>query len=250
MPATGSAWHDLSFDLRTATWSHSKRWRCSTTTGRFATGRKAIAAPTSGALPSETFDALFARTVPAPRAVQRSAPLPAAGAKPTAAKRLSPPPAHSRSHPAPTKIDDAVVLAARHGGLPGARTYRAGRAVLRAPAMRRCCRRWCAWPRAAALTVDLLLPRAFEPPSVSGRRAQPSRAAYVEPPAARIWHLAPQMLHAKLAIVDHTMALATARRASDSRSLFLNWGEADGSRSTTGARDRARFVAWIQSAST
>ncbi|MEO7851091.1 MAG: phospholipase D-like domain-containing protein, partial [Rubrivivax sp.] len=58
---------------------------------------------------------------------------------------------------------------------------------------------------------------------------------------ARIW-LAPQMLHAKLALVDDTLALAGSANI-DSRSLFLNY---ELMIAFHAGADVQRFAAWFE----
>ena len=67
--------------------------------------------------------------------------------------------------------------------------------------------------------VDLLLPARSNHrlSDVARRRALRTLAAA----GARIW-VVPHMLHAKLAVIDHTLALAGSTNL-DSRSLFLNY---------------------------
>ena len=226
--ATGSVWHDLSFDLRgdlvaqaQALFDHD--WR-------FATGRKAIAAPAS-ALPSESFDALFARTEPAPQLFSQ-APLPSV---PDGTEALAATSAQLIAS-GPDQIDDTVY------SLLVTAAYRAReRIALVTPYF---------VPDAALLqalclaarrgvTVDLLLPARSNHRMSDLARTRALRM--LSAAGGRIW-LAPQMLHAKLAIVDHTMALAGSANL-DSRSLFLNY------ELMVAFHDRraiAEFVAWFE----
>jgi cardiolipin synthase len=241
--ASGSVWHDLSFDLRGdfvaqahALFEHD--WR-------FATGRKAIAAPAS-VLPSDTFDALFARTEPAPQLFSPRPP-PAADADgggsytdsytdtDTDSETL---PATSAQLIAsgPDQIDDTVY------SLLVTAAYRAReRIALVTPYF---------VPDAALLqalclaarrgvTVDLLVPARSNHRMSDLARTRALRM--LSAAGGRIW-LAPQMLHAKLAIVDHTMAMAGSANL-DSRSLFLNY------EMMVAFHDRraiATFVAWFE----
>jgi cardiolipin synthase len=87
--------------------------------------------------------------------------------------------------------------------------------------------------------VDLLLPGRSNHPLSDIARGRPLRA--LAQAGARIW-LAPQMLHAKLAVIDEQLALAGSANI-DSRSLFLNYEmmfafhESD---------DVQRFAAWFE----
>ncbi len=226
--ASGNTWHDLSFDLRgelvaqaRALFDHD--WR-------FANGRKAIAAPVS-ALPGDGFDALFARTEPAPQLFNPQNQVTAADTGETL-------PATSAQLIAsgPDQVDDTVY------SLLVTAAYRAReRIALVTPYF---------VPDAALLqalclaarrgvTVDLLLPARSNHRMSDLARARALRA--LSAAGGRIW-LAPQMLHAKLAIVDHTMALAGSANL-DSRSLFLNY------ELMVAFHDRraiAAFVAWFE----
>ena len=226
--ASGNTWHDLSFDLRGELVAQARvlfdhDWR-------FANGRKAIAAP-AGALPSDNFDALFARTEPAPQlfnpqdrvtAAETGETLPATSAQLIAS--------------GPDQVDDTVY------SLLVTAAYRAReRIALVTPYF---------VPDAALLqalclaarrgvTVDLLLPARSNHRMSDLARARALRA--LSAAGGRIW-LAPQMLHAKLAIVDNTMALAGSANL-DSRSLFLNY------ELMVAFHDRraiAAFVAWFE----
>lgn len=225
--ASGSAWHDLSFDLRgefvaqaQALFDHD--WR-------FTNGRRAIAAASAQA--SDTFDALFARTEPAPQlfSQRHQAPAPEAGATPpaTSAQLIA---------SGPDQIDDTVY------SLLVTAAYRAReRIALVTPYF---------VPDAALLqalclaarrgvTVDLLVPARSNHRMSDLARTRALRM--LSAAGGRIW-LAPQMLHAKLAIVDHTMALAGSANL-DSRSLFLNY------ELMVAFHDRraiAAFVAWFE----
>jgi cardiolipin synthase len=87
--------------------------------------------------------------------------------------------------------------------------------------------------------VDLLLPARSNHRMSDLARSRALRA--LSNAGGRIW-LAPQMLHAKLAIVDHTMAMAGSANL-DSRSLFLNY------EMMVAFHDRraiATFVAWFE----
>jgi len=230
--ASGSAWRDLSFDLRgelveqaRALFDHD--WR-------FANGHKAIAAPAgagAGGVPSDTFDALFARTEPAPQLFGPRQQAPAADSSETL-------PATSAQLIAsgPDQVDDTVY------SLLVTAAYRAReRIALVTPYF---------VPDAALLqalclaarrgvTVDLLLPARSNHRMSDLARSRALRA--LSNAGGRIW-LAPQMLHAKLAIVDHTMALAGSANL-DSRSLFLNY------EMMVAFHDRraiAAFVAWFE----
>lgn len=220
-------WHDLSFDLRgdlvaqaQALYDHD--WR-------FANGRKAIAAPAGGP-PSESFDALFARTEPAPQLFNSRPPAPPAeGADPV------PPTSAQLIASGPDQVDDTVY------SLLVTAAYRAReRIALVTPYF---------VPDAALLqalclaarrgvTVDLLLPARSNHRMSDLARSRALRM--LSAAGGRIW-LAPQMLHAKLAIVDHTMAM-TGSANLDSRSLFLNY------EMMVAFHDRraiAEFVAWF-----
>ena len=225
--AAGSAWRDLSFDLRgpfvgQAHTLFEHDWR-------FANGRKAIAPPPGGP-PSESFDALFARTEPAPQLFSQRPPVPAAAngdALPATSAQLI--------ASGPDQVDDTVY------SLLVTAAYRAReRIALVTPYF---------VPDAALLqalclaarrgvTVDLLLPARS-----NHRMSDLARTRALRMLAAaggRVW-LAPQMLHAKLAIVDHTMVLAGSANL-DSRSLFLNY------ELMVAFHDRraiAAFVAWF-----
>lgn len=230
--ASGSAWRDLSFDLRgdlveqaRALFDHD--WR-------FANGHKAIAAPAgagAGAVPSDTFDALFARTEPAPQLFGPRQQAPAADSSETL-------PATSAQLIAsgPDQVDDTVY------SLLVTAAYRAReRIALVTPYF---------VPDAALLqalclaarrgvTVDLLLPARSNHRMSDLARSRALRA--LSNAGGRIW-LAPQMLHAKLAIVDHTMAMCGSANL-DSRSLFLNY------EMMVAFHDRraiAAFVAWFE----
>jgi cardiolipin synthase len=69
------------------------------------------------------------------------------------------------------------------------------------------------------LQVDLLLPARSNHPLSDIARGRPLRA--LAQAGARVW-LAPQMLHAKLVVIDEQLALAGSANI-DSRSLFLNY---------------------------
>ncbi len=69
------------------------------------------------------------------------------------------------------------------------------------------------------VAVDLLMPARSNHRLSDIARGRPVRA--LAQAGARIW-LAPQMLHAKLAVIDDTLALAGSANL-DSRSLFLNY---------------------------
>ena len=89
------------------------------------------------------------------------------------------------------------------------------------------------------MTVDLLLPARSNHRTSDLARTRALRM--LSAAGGRIW-LAPQMLHAKLAIVDHTMAMAGSANI-DSRSLFLNY------ELMVAFHDRraiAEFVAWFE----
>jgi cardiolipin synthase len=89
------------------------------------------------------------------------------------------------------------------------------------------------------VVVDLLLPAKSNHRLSDVARHRGLRA--LAQAGARIW-LAPQMLHAKLALVDDTMALAGSANI-DSRSLFLNY---ELMIAFHGGADVQRFVAWFE----
>jgi cardiolipin synthase len=221
-------WHDLSFDLRgdfiaQAQGLFDHDWR-------FANGRKAIAAPASE-LPSDSFDALFARTEPAPQlfSQRQNAPAPPdANAVPATSAQLI--------ASGPDQIDDTVY------SLLVTAAYRAReRIALVTPYFvpdSALLQALCLAAR-RGVTVDLLLPARSNHRMSDLARTRALRA--LSAAGGRIW-LAPQMLHAKLAIVDHTMALAGSANL-DSRSLFLNY------EMMVAFHDRraiASFVAWFE----
>jgi cardiolipin synthase len=206
--ASGDVWHDLSFDLRgdlvvqaQALYDHD--WR-------FANGRKAIAAPAGGP-PSESFDALFARTEPAPQLFSARPPAP-----PPEGGEPVPPTSAQLIASGPDQVDDTVysllVTAAyrAHERIALVTPYFVPDAAL-LQALCLAARR--------GVTVDLLLPARSNHRMSDLARTRALRM--LSAAGGRIW-LAPQMLHAKLAIVDHTMAM-TGSANLDSRSLFLNY---------------------------
>ena len=87
--------------------------------------------------------------------------------------------------------------------------------------------------------VDLLLPARSNHRLADIARHRSLRALAAA--GARVW-LAPQMLHAKAAIIDDTLALAGSANL-DSRSLFLNY---ELMAAFHDAGDIARFCAWIE----
>ena len=89
------------------------------------------------------------------------------------------------------------------------------------------------------VTVDLLMPSRsnHRMSDIARRRALRTLATA----GARIW-LAPQMLHAKLAVIDESLALAGSANI-DSRSLFLNY---ELMVAFHDAHDIARFAAWFE----
>ena len=226
----GSAWHDLSFDLRGdfvlqahALFEHD--WR-------FTNGRKAIAASAS-AQQSETFDALFARTEPAPQLFSPRLPPPPPA---DSGGDLSPSTSAQLIASGPDQIDDTVY------SLLVTAAYRAReRIVLVTPyfvpdaALQQAL---CLAAR-RGVTVDLLVPARSNHRMSDLARTRALRM--LSAAGGRIW-LAPQMLHAKLAIVDHTMAMAGSANL-DSRSLFLNY------EMMVAFHDRraiAAFAAWFE----
>lgn len=205
-----TAWHDLTFDLRGqlveqagALFDHD--WN-------FANGRRAIAA--QSALPADTFDALFARTVPAPELFS-SAPRREPGSVPDGNEALAATSAQVIAS-GPDQVDDTVysllVTAAyrAHERIALVTPYFVPDAAL-LQALCLAARR--------GVKVDLLLPARSNHRLSDLARSRALRA--LSSAGGRIW-LAPQMLHAKLAIVDHTLALAGSANL-DSRSLFLNY---------------------------
>jgi cardiolipin synthase len=239
----GDVWHDLSFDVRGALVEQAHAlfehdWN-------FATGRKAIEAVASeSASASETFDALYARTEPAPELFalgaqriepgsSRVAELPTA--VPDGGEALAATSAQLIAS-GPDQVDDTVY------SLLVTAAYRAReRIALVTPYF---------VPDAALLqalclaarrgvTVDLLLPAHSNHRMSDLARSRALRALAAA--GGRIW-LAPQMLHAKLVIVDHTFAMAGSANL-DSRSLFLNY------ELMVAFHDRraiATFVAWFE----
>ena len=225
-----AAWHDLTFDLRgplveqaSSLFDHD--WN-------FASGRKAIGA--NSALPSEGFDALFARTVPAPELFARSR-RSEPGSVPDGSEALAATSAQLVAS-GPDQVDDTVysllVTAAyrAHERIALVTPYFVPDAAL-LQALCLAARR--------GVTVDLLLPARSNHRLSDLARSRALRA--LSAAGARIW-LAPQMLHAKLAIVDHTLAMAGSANL-DSRSLFLNYEMmvAFHDRRAIGA-----FVAWFE----
>ncbi|HEY9064300.1 MAG TPA: phospholipase D-like domain-containing protein [Burkholderiaceae bacterium] len=237
-------WHDLSFDLRGAFVDQAHAlfehdWQ-------FATGRKALAPPPpSSALPgSETFDALFARTEPVPELFAQAAsrrvavetnPLPEPGTVPDGREALAATSAQLIAS-GPDQVDDTVysllVTAAyrAHERIALVTPYFVPDAAL-LQALCLAARR--------GVTVDLLLPARSNHLMSDIARTRALRSLHAA--GGRIW-LAPQMLHAKLAIVDHTFAMAGSANL-DSRSLFLNY------ELMVAFHDRraiAAFVAWFE----
>jgi cardiolipin synthase len=87
--------------------------------------------------------------------------------------------------------------------------------------------------------VDLLLPGKSNHPLSDIARGRPLRA--LAQAGARVW-LAPQMLHAKLALIDEQLALAGSANI-DSRSLFLNYEMMFAFHEIA---DVQRFAAWFE----
>lgn len=229
-----AAWHDLSFDLRGALVEQASTlfdhdWN-------FAGGRRAIGH--NSALPSDSFDALYASTVPAPElrgTAPRTLPTQPPGTVPDGKEALAATSAQLVAS-GPDQVDDTVY------SLLVTAAYRAReRIALVTPYF---------VPDAALLqalclaarrgvTVDLLLPARSNHRLSDLARSRALRA--LSAAGGRIW-LAPQMQHAKLAIVDHTLALAGSANL-DSRSLFLNY------ELMVAFHDRraiAEFVAWFE----
>jgi cardiolipin synthase len=237
----GDVWHDLSFDLRGAFVDQAHAlfehdWQ-------FATGRKAIAAPPTSALPSETFDALFARTEPAPELFRQAARLDEANHRATVEVSAVPDGGEALAATSaqliasgPDQVDDTVY------SLLVTAAYRAHeRIALVTPYFvpdTALLQALCLAAR-RGVTVDLLLPARSNHLMSDIARSRALRT--LAGAGGRIW-LAPQMLHAKLAIVDHTFAMSGSANL-DSRSLFLNY------ELMVAFHDRraiAAFVAWFE----
>ena len=89
------------------------------------------------------------------------------------------------------------------------------------------------------MQVDLLLPARSNHRLANIARHRSLRALAAA--GVRVW-LAPQMLHAKAAVIDAALALAGSANL-DSRSLFLNY---ELMVAFHDAGDIARFCAWIE----
>ncbi|MCC6076669.1 phospholipase D-like domain-containing protein [Pseudomonas sp. GCM10022188] len=89
------------------------------------------------------------------------------------------------------------------------------------------------------VTVDLLLPARSNHPLSDLARGRPLRALAAA--GGRIW-LAPEMMHAKLAVIDDALALAGSANL-DSRGLFLNYELMVAFHQRA---DVERFAAWFE----